>query len=145
MGTQQTLTTEQVSILLWLKALDDFKGEGFENSSFNEKYQAFEAVEDTGFSREEYDNYVDFWINNKVIEVNSDTQELSITKQGQKLFELINAEGDKSDAEIKEVLQVDLLKTPIDKVISCVKAHPQEVIDIIGLCLQGVQIIISTL
>lgn len=145
MGTQQALTTEQVSILLWLKALDDFKGEGFENSSFDEKYHAFEAVEDTGFSREEYDNHVEFWINNKVIEVNSETQELSITKQGQKLFELIDAEGDKSDAEIKEVLQADLSKTPIDKVISCVKAHPQDVIGIIGLCLQGVQIIISTL
>lgn len=145
MNKTQTITAEQVSILLWLKALDDFKGEGFENSSFDEKYQAFEAVEDTGFSREEYNNYVDFWINNKVIEENSDTQELSITKQGQKLFELIDAEGDKRDAEIKEVLQADLSKTPIDKVISCVKAHSQEVIGIIGLCLQGVQIIISTL
>lgn len=145
MNKTQTLTAEQVSILLWLKALDDFKGEGFENSSFDEKYQAFEAVEDTGFSREEYNNYVDFWINNKVIEVNSETQELSITKQGQKLFELINAECDKSDAEIKEVFQADLSKTPIDKVISCVKAHPQEVIGIIGLCLQGAQIIISIL
>lgn len=145
MNKTQTLTAEQVSILLWLKALDDFKGEGFENSSFDEKYQAFEAVEDTGFSREEYNNYVDFWINNKVIEENSDTQELSITKQGQKLFELIDAEGDKRDAEIKEVLQADLSKTPIDKVISCVKAHPQEVIGIIGLCLQGAQIIISIL
>ena len=70
MNKTQTLTAEQVSILLWLKALDDFKGEGFENSSFDEKYQAFEAVEDTGFSREEYNNYVDFWINNKVIEEN---------------------------------------------------------------------------
>lgn len=27
-GVQQALTTEQVSILLWLKAIDDFKGEG---------------------------------------------------------------------------------------------------------------------
>lgn len=26
MGVQQALTTEQVSILLWLKAIDDFKG-----------------------------------------------------------------------------------------------------------------------
>ena len=44
MNKTQTLTAEQVSILLWLKALDDIKGEGFENSSFDEKYQAFEAV-----------------------------------------------------------------------------------------------------
>ena len=108
MGTQQALTTEQVSVLLWLKALNDFKGEGFENSSFDEKYQAFEAVEDIGFTWEEYESYVDFWIKNKVIKESSKTHELSITKQGQKLFELINAEGEKSDAEIKEVLQADL-------------------------------------
>lgn len=42
MGTQQQLTTEQVSILLWLKALNDFKGEEFENSSFNDKYDDLE-------------------------------------------------------------------------------------------------------
>lgn len=115
MGTQQQLTTEQVSILLWLKALNDFKGEEFENSSFNDKYDAFEAVESAGFSREEYDKHVDFWIKNKVIKEKSKTQELSISKKGQKLFELINAEGEKSDSEIKEVLQVDLSKTPMDK------------------------------
>lgn len=143
MGTQQALTTEQVSVLLWLKALNDFKGEGFENSSFDEKYQAFEAVEDIGFTWEEYESYVDFWIKNKVIKESSKTHELSITKQGQKLFELINAEGEKSDAEIKEVLQADLEKTLIDKFINCVKEHPQEVIGIIGVCLQGAQIIIS--
>ena len=28
MGVQQALTTEQVSILLWLKAIDDFKARG---------------------------------------------------------------------------------------------------------------------
>ena len=52
MGVQQALTTEQVSILLWLKAIDDFKGEGYETATFNEKYDAFEAVEDTGFTME---------------------------------------------------------------------------------------------
>ena len=68
MGVQQALTTEQVSILLWLKTIDDFKGEGYETATFNEKYDAFEAVEDTGFTREEYDSYVGFWKRNGIID-----------------------------------------------------------------------------
>ena len=143
MGTQQKLTTERVVILLWLKALDDFKGEGFEDSSFNEKYQAFEAVEDTGFSRDEYDKCVDFWIGNKVIKEDSKTHELSITKQGKKLFELIEEAGAKEDSEIKEILQARLEQTSFDRIVKYVKEHPQEAISIIGLCLQGAQIFIS--
>lgn len=143
MGTQQALTTEQVSVLLWMKALNDFKGEGFESSSFDEKFHAFEAVEDIGFSREEYEKYVNFWVDSKVIKEDAETHELSITKKGNKLFELINAEGDKRDSEIKEVIQADLQRTTIDKVAKIVKDNSQEIIGIIGLCLQGAQIIIS--
>lgn len=82
MGTQQVLTTEQISVLLWLKVLDGFKREGFENATFDEKYNAFEAVEDTGISRETYDKCVEFWINNGVVKESVFTHEYSISKKG---------------------------------------------------------------
>lgn len=143
MATQQELTTKQVSILLWIKALNDFKGEGFEDSTFDEKFHAFEAVEDTGFSREEYDTYVDFWIENKVLEENAKTNELSITKQGKRLFELIESEGAKSDDEIKAVLNSGKKQTTLDRIVECVRKHPQEIIGIVSLCLQGAQLAVS--
>lgn len=142
MGAQQKLTAEQVSILLWIKALNDFKGEGFEDSTFDEKFQAFEAVEDTGFSREEYDTYIDFWIKNKVLEENAQTHELTITAQGKRLFELIESEGVKSDDEVKAILIFGKVMITLKKIVDCVKNHPQEVISIIGLCLQAAQLVI---
>lgn len=140
-GTTQQLNTEQVSILLWLKALYDFNGEGFEDSSFNDKYYAFEAVEDTGYTREEYDEYVDFWIANKVI--NKKGGKLSISKQGKKLFALIDDAGNEEDSEIKNILQAKLEKTPLDDIVDFVKSHPKEIIDIISVCIQGAEIVIG--
>ena len=105
MGVQQALTTEQVSILLWLKTIDDFKGEGYETATFNEKYDAFEAVEDTGFTREEYDSYVGFWKRNGIIDEDKHTQEYSISKKGKKLFKQLDEMKESSDKEIEQLIK----------------------------------------
>ena len=48
---EKQLTEKNIAVLLWLKALHDFKEEDFANSTFQEKLNAFESVEDIGISR----------------------------------------------------------------------------------------------
>lgn len=145
MGTQkqQGLTENQVSVLLWLKALNDFKGEGYEDSTFNEKYVAFENVEDTGIEVEEFVNCVDFWIENKVLKRDSESDELSLTEQGEKLFTLIDAKGIQSDEEVKAILEIAQNLAKVKEVIKLVKENPDKVLAFINLCLQAAQIAVT--
>ena len=143
MGVQQALTTEQVSILLWLKAIDDFKGEGYETATFNEKYDAFEAVEDTGFTREEYDSYVGFWKRNGIIDEDKHTQEYSISKKGKKLFKQLDEMKESSDKEIADTLNNLSKASDLSAIHTFVKNHPQEILLIISLALQVVQIVVT--
>lgn len=92
MKKKHKLSETQISVLLWLKVLDDFHGDGFENSTFNEKFNAFEAVEDTGISREEYDASVDFWIKKGIIKKSLLTKELSISRRGKRFFKKLENE-----------------------------------------------------
>lgn len=143
MGTQEQVTAvEQVSVLLWLKALNDFKGEGYEDSTFNEKYEAFENVEDTGISREMYDACVDFWIAKNILKRDNITEELFITEQGKNLFAFIDSKGAESSNEVKDIICYTSKKpTPINKIIEIIKKHPQETLMIISGALQAAQIV----
>lgn len=143
MGTQQRVTENQVSVLLWLKALYDFKGEGYENSTFNEKYVAFENVEDTGIEVKEFVACVEFWVKNKVLEKNVDTEELSLTKQGKKLFTLIDDKGIQSDEEVKAILEMAKNPTEIKEVGKKIKINADQIFTFINLCLQIAQITIT--
>lgn len=142
MGTQQ-LSIEQISVLLWLKVLDEFKGEGFENATFDEKFNAFEAVEDTGFSREDYDRHVEFWKNNGIIKESKKGHEYSISKKGQKLFKQIDEMQGSIDSEVADTVQKLLKANDLFLIHEFVKTHQQETLMVIGLALQVVQIVIA--
>lgn len=95
------LMEKRISVLLWLKALNDFKGEGYEDSTFHEKYEAFDEVEETEeFSSGEYEDGVSFWIAKGIIVQDDITDELSVSEQGEKLFGLINSKSDKEASRI---------------------------------------------
>lgn len=143
MGTQQVLTTEQISVLLWLKVLDEFKGEGFKNATFDEKYSAFEAVEDTGISRETYDKCVEFWKNNGVIKENVFTHEYSISKKGQELFKHLDELQDSTDSAVSATVNELLKANTLCTIHEFIKKHPQETLMVIGLALQVAQIVIA--
>ena len=143
MGVQQALTTEQVSILLWLKTIDDFKGEGYETATFNEKYDAFEAVEDTGFTREEYDKCVKFWINNGVIKESVFTHKYSISKNGYELFKHLDELQDSTDSAVSDTVNELLKANTLCSIHEFIKKHPQETLMVMGLALQAVQIVIA--
>ena len=44
MSKKITLTEQQISVFLLMKLLNDFRDEGYENATFNEKYDAFDDV-----------------------------------------------------------------------------------------------------
>lgn len=133
MGTQQQLTEDQITVLIWLKALDDFKEGSFAKSEFSEKYRAFEAVEDTGYSREEFESSVEFWVKNNVLEENED-EELSISKQGKKLFKLL--EDEQNAKIISDFLNSNPNGIDIEEIKEWVKANYPNIIAALGLCLQ---------
>ena len=143
MGTQQALTTEQLSVLLWLKVLDEFKDEGFENATFDEKYNAFEAVEDTGISRETYDKCVKFWINNGVIKESVFTHKYSISKNGYELFKHLDELQDSTDSAVSDTVNELLKANTLCSIHEFIKKHPQETLMVMGLALQAVQIVIA--
>lgn len=143
MGTVKDLTSRQVSILLWLKVLYDFKGEGFEAATFNEKFDAFEAVEDTGFTREEYDSYVNFWKCNGIIDENKQTHEYSISKKGQKLFQQLDEMKDSSDKEIADTLKGLLKANDLSIILEFVSNNKQEILMVLGLALQVAQLVVA--
>lgn len=140
---KRQLSVSEVSVLLWLKALDEFNSEGYENASFDKKFEAFVAVEAAGFTREEYDKNVGFWIKQGIIDVKKDTNEYLISKKGKKLFEQIDKLKDADDEEVRETVNNILSLSLSDKIINYVKAHPQEVIGVIGIALQLTQIVIA--
>lgn len=133
MGTQLQLTEDQITVLVWLKLLDDFKEENFAKSKFCEKYEAFEAVEDTGYSREEFESSVNFWVNNNVLKKNSD-KELSITRQGKKLFKLL--EDEQNAKIISDFLKNNQKCVDIEAIREWVKANYTNIIAALGLCFQ---------
>lgn len=143
MGTQQALTTEQISVLLWLKVLDEFKDEGFENATFDEKYDAFEAVEDTGISRETYDKCVKFWINNGVIKESVFTHKYSISKKGQELFKHLDELQDSTDSAVSATVNELLKANTLCSIHEFIKKHPQETLMVMGLALQVAQIVVA--
>lgn len=143
METSKLLSENQVSVLLWLKALNDFKGEGFENASFNEKFQAFEAVENTGINRKEYEDIVDFWVASGVFKEKKRVYEISLTKKGEALFEIIDNMEKDSDKEVRDALNELKNKNTLESIIEYVKQNPQIVIGVIGLALQLAQLTVA--
>lgn len=143
MTTQQQLTPEQSSVLLWLKVLDEFKGEGFENATFDEKYDAFESVEDTGISRETYNKCVKFWINNGVIKESVFTHEYSISKKGHELFKHLDELQNSTDSAVSTTVNELLKANTLYSIYEFIKKHPQETLMAMGLALQVVQIVIT--
>lgn len=145
MGTQQQqgLTENHVSVLLWIKALNDFKGEGYENSTFNEKYVAFENVEDTGIEVEEFVDCMNFWIENKILKRNNEADELSLTEQGEKLFTLIDTKGIQSDEEVKAILEMAKNSFNVKDIIDLIKMNSDKVFAFMNLCLQAAQIAVT--
>lgn len=137
------LAEKRISVLLWLKALNDFKGEGYEDSTFGEKYVAFENVEDTGIEVDEFVACVDFWIKNKVLKRNRRTGKLSITRRGKKLFKSIDNNGIQSDEEVRAILEMSKNPFKIKEVIELIKMNPDKVFAFIGICLQAVQIVVT--
>lgn len=143
MGTSQLITENQVSVLLWIKVLNDFKGEGYENASFNEKFQAFEAVEDTGLTRKEYEEIVDFWVASGVFKEKKRVYEISLTKKGKALFEIIDNMENDSDKEVRDALNELKDKNSLESIIEYVKQNPETVIGVIGLALQLAQLTVA--
>lgn len=143
MKTVKDLTSKQVSIVLWLKVLYDFKGEGFETATFNEKFDAFEAVEDAGFTREEYDSYVNFWKRNGIIDENKNTHEYSISEKGQKLFQQLDEMKDSSDKEIADTLKELLKANDLSVILKFVSNNRQEILMVLGLALQVAQLVVA--
>lgn len=143
MSMQQSLSVNQISILLWIKALNEFKGEGFEDATFDQKFVAFEAVEDTGFTRAEYDENIGFWIKNGVIEEDEITHEYTISAKGEELFNHLDKMSNYKDETIANMFNLVLKLKDLRSILDCVKKHPQEVMMGIGLVLQFAQLVVA--
>lgn len=141
MGTQIDLTQNQISVLLWLKVLNDFNEDEFVNSTFDEKYQAFETVEDIGISRIEYESCVDFWVKSKILSKKRITDELSISKHGEKLFDLL--EQEESGKVIALFLKEQKNKIDLKTIGGWVTAHYMEIVTIIGTCIQTADFVLT--
>lgn len=138
---EKQLTEEKsIAVLLWLKTLNDFKEGEFAESTFNDKFEAFEAVEDTGFSREDYEAGVEFWVMGKVLERNKKTQELSVSIQGKKLFELLEVKG---EGVVEEFIKRGIIGMTVGEIVEWVKEHKSEIIEVLGLCISLTDLILT--
>ena len=141
MGKKQTDVELDVAVavLFWLKVLNDFKDGKFENATFNEKYVAFEAVEDTGVSREQYEKCIEYWVKKKVLNRNYFTKELKVSDEGKRLFaELDN----QTQNEVNELLkQLGALHT-LKEILKFVQEHYSDIVSTLGVILAIVQIVL---
>lgn len=140
MSKKITLTEQQISVFLLMKLLNDFRDEGYENATFNEKYDAFEAVESAGISREDYNNCVAFWIDNGIIRDSGEEHIYSITKKGEKIFKKLDELKDSSDEKVAKAVREMMEQSTTKAIFQWIKGHPQEVLMIFGLLLQMIQI-----
>lgn len=140
MSKKITLTEQQISVFLLMKLLNDFRDEGYENATFNEKYDAFEAVESAGISREDYDNCVAFWIDNGIIRDSGEEHIYSITKKGEKIFKKLDELKDSSDEKVAKAVREMMEQSTTKAIFQWIKGHPQEALMIFGLLLQMIQI-----
>lgn len=142
MGKKQTDVELDVAVavLFWLKVLNDFKDGKFENATFNEKYMAFEAVEDAGVSRKEYEDCIEYWVKKKVLKRNIFTRKLKVSDKGKRLFaELDN----QTQNEVNELLkQLGALHT-LKEILKFVQEHYADIISTLGVILSIVQIVLN--
>ena len=126
MSKKITLTEQQISVFLLMKLLNDFRDEGYENATFNEKYDAFEDVESAGISREDYDNCVAFWIDNGIIRDSGEEHIYSITKKGEKIFKKLDELKDSSDEKVAKAVREIVEQSTTKAIFQWIKGHPQE-------------------
>lgn len=141
MGKKQTDVELEVAlaVLFWLKVLNDFKDGKFENATFNEKYIAFEAVEDTGISREQYEECIEYWVEKKVLKRNILTKKLKVSDKGKRLFAELDNQTQK---EVNELLkQLGALHT-LKEILKFVQEHYSDIISTLGVILTAVQLFI---
>lgn len=133
MEKQQDFTEAQVSILLWLKALDDFESSACK--TFNEKYNAFEEVDGTGYTGTEYMELVDFWAGRGILK--EEEKGYSLTETGKKLFKKLDEMEGRSDEEVRKKLNdIRNVKEKMDEIKEFIKDHLPEILTAISLTLQ---------
>lgn len=130
MEKQKEFTEAQISILLWLKALDDFKEGSCKDKTFTEKYNEFEEVDAIGFTSKEYMDTVDFWVGCGILK--DEEVGYSISEKGKELFKKLDEMQGMEDEVIRKKLNnIKNITEMMYATKEFIKGHYPEIIKIL--------------
>jgi len=124
MGTQQELTTDQVAVLMWVKALNDFKDPDCPNDTLDDKIEKFDLIS-ADLSSTTFLDGMNAIKELGVIDVVGDEEIYRLTDKGKALMVALSAIKGLSDETIKNILNGSI------KVKDFVIEHREEIISII--------------
>lgn len=103
MGKKSTqLTVEQVSVLLWVKALEDYRNEKHPEETLDEMIQQFDLTS-IDMSDEEFMDGLDALQSIGVIDKKGEEQIYELTKSGEKLMIALSAVKGFSDETVQKI------------------------------------------
>lgn len=132
MGAEQKeLTVEEVSILLWIKALNDFTDPDIPEDTLDSKINKFE-VESAGIEREVFEKGIEAICELGILRESGSEPEIELTTQGKAVLTALSTIKGLSDESVQKIL------TGTINVIKFAKEHKEEIFTIITICLSKI-------
>lgn len=131
MGTQQELTTEQISVLLWIKALNDFKDADCPDDTLDDKIMKFDLIS-AGISSECFKDSMQAFENMEIISIDDEDQVYRLTTKGKALMVGMSAIKNFSDETVKNLFNGSV------KAIDFAKEHKSEIIGLVFTVLNNI-------
>ena len=121
---EQEFTLNQVSVLMWVKALNDFKNPDCPNDTLDDKIEKFDN-ETANIDIDTFKDGLEKMCSIGVLELSGEEQVYQLTANGKALMAALSAAKGFSDETMKKILNGTI------KMVDFVKEHKSEILSII--------------
>ena len=108
MGELRLLTVEEVSVILWIKALYDFKNPNCPNDTLDDKLKKFDFTT-ANLYREDYENGIAALIDLGALVIDAEDNVAKLTTKGNLLMVSLSAIKDFSDETVKNIMNGSII------------------------------------